>query len=340
MAGSEKVTITEDEAALYDRQIRLWGLDAQRRLRAARVLLVGVGGLGAEVAKNIVLSGINSLTLLDHRPVAEEDACCQFLVDRSDTGKNRAAQSLERTQQLNPMVTVTADTDDVAEKQEEFFTKFDVVCATCCSEEQLLQINDVCHKNNIMFFAGDVFGFYGYMFTDLNEHEYAEEITERKAPTELDEPAAKKAKMEEVEAKVVKKMCAFKRLKDALAVNWATDDMKKKIKRTPSTFFVLRVLWEFMLNNKRKPSTKQLKPDRESLEQLRETVATKLGLETTVIPDTFHLHCFAELSAVCAVVGGVLGQEVIKAVSQKDPPHNNFFFFDGVEGSGMVDNIG
>ena len=39
------------------------------RLRAARVLLVGVSGLGAEVAKNIVLSGIKSLTLLDHKKV-------------------------------------------------------------------------------------------------------------------------------------------------------------------------------------------------------------------------------------------------------------------------------
>ena len=39
------------------------------RLRAARVLLIGVSGLGAEVAKNIVLSGIKSLTLLDSSKV-------------------------------------------------------------------------------------------------------------------------------------------------------------------------------------------------------------------------------------------------------------------------------
>jgi len=38
-------------------------------LRAAAVLLVGVGGIGAEVAKNIVLAGVNSLLLLDHRKV-------------------------------------------------------------------------------------------------------------------------------------------------------------------------------------------------------------------------------------------------------------------------------
>lgn len=44
-------------------------------------------------------------------------------------------------------------------------------------------------------------------------------------------------------------------------------------------------------------------------------------------------------SPVCAVVGGVLGQEVIKAVSRKDAPHKNFFFYD-LEGNGMVDCFG
>jgi len=41
------------------------------RLRAARVLLIGVGGLGAEVAKNVVLAGVQSLTLLD-----DQSVCC------------------------------------------------------------------------------------------------------------------------------------------------------------------------------------------------------------------------------------------------------------------------
>ena len=45
----EAPQLTEDEAALYDRQIRLWGLNAQRRIRAARVLVAGLGGVGAEV---------------------------------------------------------------------------------------------------------------------------------------------------------------------------------------------------------------------------------------------------------------------------------------------------
>ena len=52
------------------------------------MLLVGLGGLGAEVCKNVVLAGVHSMVLSDHRNVTELDACSQFLVSRDDVGKN------------------------------------------------------------------------------------------------------------------------------------------------------------------------------------------------------------------------------------------------------------
>ena len=45
--------ITEDEAKLYDRQIRLWGVNSQKMLRKANVLCIGCSGLSSEVIKNI-----------------------------------------------------------------------------------------------------------------------------------------------------------------------------------------------------------------------------------------------------------------------------------------------
>ena len=86
----------------------------------------------------------------------------------------RAKSSLERTQQLNPMVDVTADDTRPEDKADDYFTEFDVICATCCSSSLLTKIDQICADNNVKFFAGDVFGYYGYMFSDLGEHEYAE----------------------------------------------------------------------------------------------------------------------------------------------------------------------
>jgi hypothetical protein len=49
---------------------------------------------------------------------------------------------------------------------------------------------------------------------------------------------------------------------------------------------------------------------------------------------------FAEVSPVCAIVGGVMAQEIIKAVSQKESPHNNMFFLNPIKNVGFVDCIG
>lgn len=58
------------------------------RLRAANALLIGIRGLGSEIAKNILLSGINSLTILDNETVTKEEQLVNFLLDPDTIGKN------------------------------------------------------------------------------------------------------------------------------------------------------------------------------------------------------------------------------------------------------------
>ena len=73
--------------ALYDRQIRLWGFEAQKHIREANILLVNVKALGNEIAKNLILAGINSLTILDNGLVTEDDLGAQFSLSEDDVGK-------------------------------------------------------------------------------------------------------------------------------------------------------------------------------------------------------------------------------------------------------------
>jgi ubiquitin-like 1-activating enzyme E1 A len=90
--------MTADEIALYDRQIRLWGVAAQESLRKANILLVSIKALANEIAKNLVLAGINSLTVIDHELVTEDDLGAQFFVSKEDIGKNvREAATTEST---------------------------------------------------------------------------------------------------------------------------------------------------------------------------------------------------------------------------------------------------
>jgi ubiquitin-like 1-activating enzyme E1 A len=72
-----------DEIALYDRQIRLWGVQAQEKIRSANILLITAKALANEVAKNLVLAGIGSLTIIDHEPVTEADLDAQFFLEEA-----------------------------------------------------------------------------------------------------------------------------------------------------------------------------------------------------------------------------------------------------------------
>ena len=71
MANTAKEEVDE---GLYSRQLYVMGHAAQRRMALSNVLIVGTKGLGAEIAKNIILAGVKSVTLYDPRPAAEAHA--------------------------------------------------------------------------------------------------------------------------------------------------------------------------------------------------------------------------------------------------------------------------
>ncbi|XP_053329216.1 SUMO-activating enzyme subunit 1 [Spea bombifrons] len=342
MVEKEEAVISEEEAAQYDRQIRLWGLEAQKRLRTSRVLLVGMRGLGAEVAKNLILSGVKGLTVLDHQQVSPEDSRAQFLIPSGSLGRNRAEASLERAQNLNPMVDVKVDAENIEEKPADFFTQFDAVCLTCCSRDLLVKVNQICRKHGIKFFAGDVFGYHGYMFADLGEHEFVEEKTKvaKASPEAEDGPEAKKSKMDSTETTLVKKKVQFCQLRDALEIEWSGERARAALKRTPADFFLFHVIMKFRTDKGRDPLPSSYQEDSELLLQIRNDLLESLGVSPDLLADDFASYCFSEMAPVCAVVGGVLGQEVVKALSQRDAPHNNFFFFDGIRSNGIVDCLG
>ncbi|KAK2913043.1 SUMO-activating enzyme subunit 1 [Channa argus] len=343
MIEKEDPVISEEEAAQYDRQIRLWGLDAQKRLRASRVLLVSLGGLGAEVAKNLILAGVKGLTLLDHEQVSEESCRAQFLIPVTAQGQNRAQASLERAQNLNPMVEVHADPDRIEDKPDDFFLQFDAVCLTGCSRDLMVRVDQLCSQHNIKVFCGDVYGYYGYMFSNLGqEHHYVEEKPKVVKPTgdSNDGPEAKKPRVDPNETTMVKKTVSFCTLKEALEVDWTSEKAKAGLKRTPVDYFLLHVLLKFRTDKGRDPDPQSFGEDSELLRQIRDDVLEALAVGSDRLNDDFISYCFSEMSPVCAVVGGVLGQEIVKALSQRDAPHRNFFFFDGRKGNGVVDYFG
>jgi hypothetical protein len=111
--GMDGEELTEQETALYDRQIRVWGADAQRRLSKSHILVCGMKGTVAEFCKNIVLAGVGSLTLVDDR-VATDEALfsSNFLIPPDENvygGKTLAELCCNSLKDFNPMVRVSVE---------------------------------------------------------------------------------------------------------------------------------------------------------------------------------------------------------------------------------------
>ena len=85
----------------YDRQTRLWG-EGQYLISTSAVLIAGVDCTSLEIAKNLILSGIGQVTLLDDRKVNEKDIKENFFLSKSDLGKTISSAALESVLELNP----------------------------------------------------------------------------------------------------------------------------------------------------------------------------------------------------------------------------------------------
>ena len=87
---------------LYSRQLYVMGHEGQRQMAASNVLICGLDGVGVEIAKNVILAGVKSVTLLDDTPASWMDMGAQFYVREADLGQPRAAVSPQRRSREAP----------------------------------------------------------------------------------------------------------------------------------------------------------------------------------------------------------------------------------------------
>ncbi len=94
-------------SARYQRQIDLHnvGANGQKKLAEARVLIVGVGGLGCPAAQYLAAAGVGTIGLIDHDKVELSNLQRQILFEESDLGENKALCAQKKLQKLNSAVT-------------------------------------------------------------------------------------------------------------------------------------------------------------------------------------------------------------------------------------------
>ena len=102
------MSFTEDEVRRYARHIILPGIggDGQRRLKEARVLVIGAGGLGSPAAMYLAAAGIGAIGLVDFDDVELSNLQRQLLHDTDDVGRPKVESARDRLSALNPNVKV------------------------------------------------------------------------------------------------------------------------------------------------------------------------------------------------------------------------------------------
>ncbi|KAM0751876.1 hypothetical protein T439DRAFT_325070 [Meredithblackwellia eburnea MCA 4105] len=315
--------ITEDEAALYDRQIRLWGVEAQNKMRTSSVLLLTLRGIAVEIAKNIVLAGIGNLTLLDDKDVSEEDLGANFFLREEDVGRKRVQAAAPRIQALNPRVSIKTETDSALTSDDDFLSQFDLVVVTEIDAPSLIELNKRTRKLNKKLFAASSIGMDGWIFADLLDHEFVVD----------------KSKINNGETTVVptKFTLGYSSFADALKHDWGKMQ-KRRAKRLQWSIWTTMIVFETQKSNPSTPLT--LETLTASATRLLPTFPIDPSLITPSILSRIAKTAPYEFPPSTAILGGIAGQDVLNVLGGKQEPVRNLMVFHGESCSGNVFALG
>lgn len=146
----------------YQRQMTLFGPEGQAKLTAARVLVVGVGGLGSVCSLCLAGMGVGHLALMDGDTVSLSNLDRQFLYTEADIGRSKAEAAAERLRAQNsaPDIRPIQGFFDRTTPAE-LVRGFDLVLAATDDQESRLALNAACCGSGISLISGGVAGMYG-----------------------------------------------------------------------------------------------------------------------------------------------------------------------------------
>jgi len=155
---------------LYSRQIFTYGKETMEKIVNLRILIMGLGGLGIETAKNIILAGPKEVSISDKKICKINDLGSNFYLKESDVNKKtREVSCINKLKELNPYVNVNiyegSSNDDLS--------RFNIIIITEIKKlEELYDINKYCRKNKKYFIYALNLGLTGFLFNDFGDEHY------------------------------------------------------------------------------------------------------------------------------------------------------------------------
>eukprot|EP01061_Rhynchopus_euleeides_P038990 TRINITY_DN6686_c0_g1_i2.p1 TRINITY_DN6686_c0_g1~~TRINITY_DN6686_c0_g1_i2.p1 ORF type:complete len:1103 (+),score=303.92 TRINITY_DN6686_c0_g1_i2:83-3310(+) len=160
---------------LYSRVQYVLGAEAMQKLASTRILVVGAGGLGTEVAKNLILTGVGRLDIYDDRSITWWDLGSLFFASESSVGARRVDVVTPRLQELNTACPVTALPS--VPTAEALLAYSAVVWCDGCDLLSLAQLNESTRAQGVKLIWAEARGVYGMVFTDMGPEHVVQDTT-------------------------------------------------------------------------------------------------------------------------------------------------------------------
>src|SRR3979409_1620058 len=158
------VTLSKDEILRYSRHLIMpeVGMEGQQKLKAARVLCIGTGGLGAPLALYLSAAGVGTLGLVDFDVVDFTNLQRQVIHFTSDVGRSKLESAKEKIAAINPFVNVrTFNTKLTSENALQIFADFDIIVDGTDNFPTRFLVNDACVFTGKTNVYGSIFRFEG-----------------------------------------------------------------------------------------------------------------------------------------------------------------------------------
>jgi molybdopterin/thiamine biosynthesis adenylyltransferase/rhodanese-related sulfurtransferase len=160
----ENVQFSKEELARYNRHIIIkeFGLDAQKKLKAAKVLVIGSGGLGSPVLLYLAAAGVGTIGIVDFDVVDDSNLQRQVLFGVNEVGQSKAEAAKRRLESLNPYITLVVHKVQLTSKNAmDLIKDYDVVADGTDNFPTRYLVNDACVLSGKTNIYASIFQFEG-----------------------------------------------------------------------------------------------------------------------------------------------------------------------------------
>ena len=156
--------LSVDEVRRYSRHLIIpeIGMTGQKRLKNAKVLCVGAGGLGSPALLYLAAAGVGTLGVIDFDVVDESNLQRQIIHGQSDIGRLKAESARDSIAEINPYVNVQVHTDALTnDNVMEIFSGYDLIVDGTDNFATRYMVNDACVLLGKPYVWGSIFRFDG-----------------------------------------------------------------------------------------------------------------------------------------------------------------------------------